>query len=128
MDIIRPGLNYGWNVMEGTHCFSPPSRCDRTGLDLPIAEYGHADGCSITGGYVYRGSRLPTLSGAYVYGDFCSGKIWGLRYDGAEVTEHLELVDSELDISSVGEDQSGELYILAFDSIRDAGICRLVPR
>ena len=128
VDIIGPGLNYGWNVMEGAHCFSPQSRCDRTGLELPIAEYGHSEGCSITGGYVYRGSRLPMLSGAYVYGDFCSGKIWGLRYDGSRVTEHLELVDSDLGISSFGEDKSGELYIIAFGSSSGPGIYRLAPR
>ena len=128
VDLIRRGLNYGWNVMEGTHCFAPSSGCDRTGLQLPIIEYGHREGCSVTGGYVYRGSRLPMLSGAYVYGDFCSGKIWGLRYDGTEVSEHLELADTGLNISSFGEDQSGELYILAFDSSGDAGIYRLMPR
>ncbi len=115
VDIIRPGLNYGWNVMEGFECFSPPRSCNQQGLELPVIEYGRGGGCSITGGYVYRGSRLPSLYGAYVYGDFCSGKIWALRHDGARVTEHLELLDSGLSISSFGEDQSGELYILSFD-------------
>jgi glucose/arabinose dehydrogenase len=128
VDLIRRGLNYGWNVMEGAHCFAPSSGCNRTDLELPIVEYGHSEGCSVTGGYVYRGSRLPMLSGAYVYGDFCSGKIWGLRYSGAEVSEHLELVDTGLNISSFGEDQSGELYILDFDSSGDAGVYRLTPR
>ena len=125
VDIIRPGANYGWNVMEAFHCFPTSIRsCDQEGLELPVTEYGHEDGCSVTGGYVYRGSRLPSLSGAYVYGDFCSGKIWALRYDGAEVTERLQLVDSDLSISSFAEDQSGELYILSFDG----GIYRLRPR
>ena len=125
VDVIRPGLNYGWNRMEGFHCFPQGGfECDQSGLELPIAEYGREGGCSITGGYVYRGSRLPSLYGAYVYGDFCSGKIWALRYDGTQVTEQLELVDSRLSISSFGEDQSGELYILSFDD----KIYRLVPR
>ena len=115
IDLILPGRNYGWNVMEGSSCFSPPRGCNAEGLEPPIAEYGRGDGCSVTGGYVYRGSRLPSLYGAYVYGDFCSGKIWALRYDGSAVTEHLELVDSELRISSFGVGQSGELYILSFD-------------
>ncbi len=115
VDIIRPGLNYGWNVMEGFECFRQSS-CDQSGLVLPIVEYGRDDGCSVTGGYVYRGSRLPSLYGAYVYGDFCSGKIWALRYDGSSVTKHEELIDSRLGISSFAEDLDGELYILSFDS------------
>ena len=115
VDIVRPGLNYGWKVMEGFHCFSPPRDCDQAGLEPPVAEYGREGGCSVTGGYVYRGSRLPSLVGAYVYGDFCSGKIWALRRDGSEVTEQVEIVDSDARISSFAEDPSGELYILSFD-------------
>ena len=115
VDLIEPGGNYGWNVMEGNSCFSPSTGCSTEGLIRPVAQYGREDGCSITGGYVYRGSRLPSLRGAYVYGDFCSGRIWALRYDGAVVSEHLELIDSELRISSFGLDESGELYILSFD-------------
>ncbi len=116
VDIIKRSGNYGWNKMEGLHCYPQSlSQCDKTGLELPIIEYTHAEGCSITGGYVYGGSRLPSLHGAYVYGDFCSGKIWALRFDGGRVTEHLELVDSGLHIPSFGEDAEGELYILSFD-------------
>ena len=117
VDIIRPGLNYGWDIMEGLHCY-PPSieACDQQGLEPPIIEYSQAEGgCSITGGYVYRGSRLPSLYGAYIYGDFCSGRVWALRYNGTQVTEHAELVDSRLQISAFGEGQDGELYILSFD-------------
>ena len=124
IDIIRPGHNYGWNVMEGAHCFQPSRSCDREGLEMPVVEYGHDSGCSVTGGYVYRGSRLPSLDGAYVYGDLCSGRIWALKHDGVSMTEHLELVDSRLRISSFGVDQPAELYILAFDE----KIYRLVPR
>ena len=112
VDLIRPGLNYGWNVLEGFECFSS---CVSIGLEPPIVQYGRADGCSITGGYVYRGSRLPSLDGAYVYGDFCSGKLWALRYNGDEVTEHMELIDSRLRISAFGEDRDAELLILSFD-------------
>ena len=115
IDVVRPGVNYGWNVMEGDECFRPMEGCDRTGLEQPIAVYGRDGGCSVTGGYVYRGARLPSLYGAYVYGDFCSGKIWALRYEDGAVTEHIELVDSGLSISSFGEDRHGELYILSFD-------------
>ena len=124
VDVIEPGLNYGWNIMEGFNCFqSSEDTCDTRGLTMPVVEYGHEDGCSVTGGYVYRGSRLPSLYGAYVYGDFCSGKIWALRYDGSRVTEHMQIADSRLEITSFGEDQSGELYILAFDE----KIYRLAP-
>ncbi len=114
VDIIRPGLNYGWNIMEGEECFAR-SDCDRTGLEIPVAEYGREDGCSVTGGYVYRGSSLPSLYGAYVYGDYCSGRIWALRHDGDEVTERMQIVDSGLRIPSFGEDAGGELYVLSFD-------------
>ena len=110
VDLVRAGLNYGWKIMEGDECFS--RSCDTRGLELPITVYGRDDGCSITGGYVYRGGRLPSLYGAYVYGDYCSGKIWALRYDGSRVTESIQLADTSLRISSFAEDADGELYIL----------------
>ena len=125
VDIIRPGLNYGWNIMEGLHCFQPRQDCRQQGLELPVIEYALSDeNCSVIGGYVYRGARLPSLYGAYIYGDFCSGRIWALRHDGAQVTEHLEIVDSALRISSFGQEQSGEILILSFDN----KIYRLKPR
>ena len=124
VDLVRPGANYGWNVMEGAHC--TPVRgitgvlrrgpeCDRAGLELPVIEYGRDDGCSITGGYVYRGGRLPSLAGAYVYGDFCSGKIWALRAENGALVEHRLLVDSSLSLSAFGENPAGELFMLSFD-------------
>ncbi|MCY4652430.1 MAG: PQQ-dependent sugar dehydrogenase [Dehalococcoidia bacterium] len=113
VDLIRPGLNYGWNIMEGDECY--PRSCDTDGLELPVAVYGRDGGCSITGGYVYRGSQIPSLYGAYVYGDFCSGKIWAFRYDGSRVTESILLADTKIRISSFGEDATGELYILDLD-------------
>ena len=124
VDLIERGLNYGWNVMEGAHCFSPRSGCSTTGLRLPVAEYNRSGGCSVTGGYVYRLHDIPSLTGAYVYGDFCSGKIWGLRHDGESVTEHMLLTESGLNITSFGQDRSGSLYLLS----RDSGIYRLVPK
>ena len=114
VDIIRPSLNYGWNVMEGAHCYRRES-CDSRGLEMPVAEYGRDGGCSVTGGYVYRGRRQPTLYGAYLYADFCSGKIWALRHDGAAVTEQMQIADTGLSISSFGEDPSGEVYVLTFE-------------
>jgi glucose/arabinose dehydrogenase len=113
IDIITKGANYGWNIMEGLHCYSPASGCDQSGLTLPIAEYDHSRGrCSITGGYVYRGDQTPSLQGYYIYGDYCSGEIWALAYDGNVVTENTLLAKSGLSITSFGEDLAGNLYIL----------------
>ena len=124
VDIVKKGLNYGWNIMEGNHCFSPSTDCDQTGLELPVEEYSHGEGgCSITGGYVYRGRGTPSLLGAYVYGDFCSGKIWAQRHDGHVVTEKRLLMDSNLNITSFGQDQELNLYVLS----RNDGVYRLVP-
>ncbi len=123
IDVIEPGRNYGWNVMEGSRCYRTQT-CNTEELELPIAEYGRTGGCSVTGGYVYRGSRLPSLQGAYIYGDFCSGKIWALWQQDGHVTENRLLIDSELTISSFGEDRDRELYILSFTG----QIYRLAPR
>ncbi|MGZ4885701.1 MAG: PQQ-dependent sugar dehydrogenase, partial [Halobacteriota archaeon] len=76
VDIVKSGGNYGWNIMEGSSCYSPPSGCNQTGLSLPIWEYNHSIGYSVTGGFVYRGAALPELVGSYVYGDYGSGRIW----------------------------------------------------
>jgi hypothetical protein len=73
------GQNYGWRLMEGAHCFADGCEPASQNLVLPIAEYDHGQGCSITGGYVYRGSQFPALNGVYFYGDYCSGIIWALR-------------------------------------------------
>jgi len=103
------GANYGWNIMEGSLCFSSTS-CSSAGLTLPVVEYDHTSGdCSVTGGYVYRGS-IPTLRGTYLYGDFCSGRIWGLRQNGSTWENRL-LIDSTLLVSTFGEDENGELYV-----------------
>ncbi len=109
------GENYGWNIMEGTHCYPDPP-CDQSGLVLPVTEYDHSDGnCSVTGGFVYRGSGNPNLQRIYVYGDFCSGRIWGfVREEGVWQTSLL--ADSDLRITSFGEDQAGNLYVIDFES------------
>jgi glucose/arabinose dehydrogenase len=105
--------NYGWRVMEGTHCHIPASGCTVTGT-LPILEYGHVDGnCSITGGFRYRGSDAPFLAAKYVYGDLCSGKIWAATLSGSTWTA-VELIDSPHFISSFGEDEDGELYLVHY--------------
>ena len=113
IDIVTKGGNYGWNIMEGTSCFRDNS-CDSDELVAPVAEYGRDGGCSVTGGYVYRGSRIPSLVGAYVYGDFCTGNIWALRYVGNRVTENAQIADTDLQIASFAEGPEGEVYILSF--------------
>ncbi len=103
------GANYGWNIMEGSQCYNSAT-CSTGGLTLPVAEYFHTDGnCSVTGGYVYRGS-ITALRGMYIYGDFCSGRIWGMRRNGSVYTNTL-LADTTLYISTFGEDEAGELYV-----------------
>lgn len=104
------GENYGWNVMEGLHCFGADA-CDQRGLTLPVVEYGREGGnCSVTGGFVYRGSAHPALLGIYLYGDFCSGRIWGLRRVGA-TWENQVLLETSLRISTFGEDEAGNVYV-----------------
>jgi glucose/arabinose dehydrogenase len=107
------GLNFGWSRMEGSRCFRSGS-CDRTGLMLPVKEYGHGSGCSITGGYVYRGAAIPELLGHYFYADFCSGWMRSFRLrDGAAVDEaEWPTLRPGGSITSFGEDAVGELYVL----------------
>jgi glucose/arabinose dehydrogenase len=111
------GANYGWRRMEGTHCFNPAAGCDDGTLTLPIIEYDHSAGdCSVTGGYRYRGADSPGLAGLYLYGDFCTGKIWTAEVNaqGAWTTELLE--DTGLQITAFGEDEAGEIYVAHFAS------------
>ena len=106
------GENYGWRVMEGSSCYNPSSGCDQSGKILPIAEYNHTLGCSVTGGYVYRGSNFPSLSGYYLYGDFCSGRIFGIYNDyPTGWTMPVQLADTPFNIATFGEDEQGELYL-----------------
>jgi glucose/arabinose dehydrogenase len=115
IDIVEKGKNYGWNVMEGSLCYSPSEGCNQTGLELPVWEYGHDLGNAVTGGFVYRGSALPELVGSYIYGDYGSGRIWALQYDGVNEPTNKELVDSGLSISSFGLDHQNELYICDYN-------------
>jgi uncharacterized protein (TIGR03437 family) len=105
----KGGQNYGWNQMEGMHCYQ--SGCRMDGLTLPVAEYTHAvGGCSITGGFVYRGVRSPGMRGMYLYGDYCSGKIWALERQGGVWSNRLVL-SSGFTITTFGEDEAGEMYV-----------------
>ena len=116
------GRNYGWNVREGMHCYQAQS-CETNGFVEPVAEYSHAQGCSITGGYVYRGPAMPQFQGNYVYGDYCSGLIWTLRQTAPGQWSQNNLLDSGRSISSFGEDQAGELYLT---DIGDNGLYQFV--
>jgi glucose/arabinose dehydrogenase len=110
---ISPGgQNYGWSIMEGTHCFPEDRACERAGLTLPVVEYDHSLGCSVTGGYVYRGQDLALLSGVYLFGDYCSGRIWGLIPDGIAGWQVAELAQASVRVSAFGEDERGEPYLL----------------
>ncbi len=112
VDVARAGvggLDFGWNIMEGTHCFAPASGCDPAGLTLPVTEYGHDLGCSITGGTVYRGSAWPALTGAYVFSDYCSGRFWSVPADAAGTVEPVVVLESGRSISAIAEDGTGEL-------------------
>lgn len=108
------GENYGWNILEGSRCFAPGENCDKGGLVLPIAEYGRDDGCSITGGYVYRGQSEAALRGHYLFGDFCSGRIWTVVRSADGVWTTTERLTTGLNISSFGEDEDGEVYFLDY--------------
>jgi glucose/arabinose dehydrogenase len=108
------GENYGWDVMEASHCFEPPAECDSDGLTLPVAEYDRGQGCSITGGYVYRGASYPQMTGVYFFGDFCTGNVWGLRQVSSGEWEMALLLDTDVNISSFGEDASGEIYVVGY--------------
>lgn len=112
IDIIEGGGNYGWNLREGTHVFRRGEAS--TPLREPIAEYGHDQGQSVTGGNVYRGTRLSDLRGTYFYGDFVTGYVWALDADGDEVKSHAR-VATVPGLSSFGEDAGGELYAMSFD-------------
>ena len=108
------GLDYGWNITEGTACYSPSSGCNRTGLTPPVLDYDHSQGCSITGGYVYRGSALPALRGTYFYGDYCGGWVRSFRLQGSGVTGQQEWTSLATGghLTSFGEDTQGELYVI----------------
>jgi len=100
--------------MEGSDCFNPPANCDDGTLELPILEYDHSLGCSITGGYRHRGDENTELSGIYFFGDFCSGRIWGATQDGTGEWTAKELLATDLAITAFGEDEDGEIYVAHF--------------
>lgn len=121
------GVNYGWNTMEGRHCYPPGTNsCNQTGLTLPVLEYNHPTGCSITGGYVYRGTRVPILAGQYLYADYCTHFVRSFVYAGGQATQLHDWtpqLDPGGNVSSFGQDRRGELYILTLGG----SLYRIVP-
>jgi glucose/arabinose dehydrogenase len=125
VDLGAKGGNYGWKTMEGLHCFSPPSGCNMAGLTLPIAEYSHAEGDAVIGGFVYHGSSVPSLRGLYVFGDLSSGKIFTLQETSPNVWKRALVATTGKTISSFGRDLSGELYLA---DIGSGTVFKIVPQ
>src|SRR5262249_9625434 len=125
INLIVKGGNYGWSVREGFHPFKEQPH-PNVELRDPVMEYAHnsqletkyphTPGASVTGGYVYRGKRIPALRGVYLYADYALGTVWGLRHENGRIIEHDVLLTQPRNISSLGEDSEGELYVVAFDS------------
>jgi glucose/arabinose dehydrogenase len=112
VEASRPGANYGWRVMEGTQCFNPSSGCATGGLVQPVTQYDHGDGCSVTGGFVYRGPAIPELNGHYFYADYCSGWLRSFRLAGGSAGDHRAWPIGDVDrVTSFGVDADGELYL-----------------
>lgn len=112
---VQPGGNYGWSLVEGKQPVHIERKRGPTPILPPTAQHSHDEARSITGGFVYRGRRLKPLVGAYIYGDYVTGKMWALRHDGQRVTWQQELADTTLDIICFGEDQQRELYVVGYD-------------
>ena len=126
INLIQRGGNYGWNVMEGSECFGGGSACASSGIILPLFEYETGQNCAVMGGFVYQGKDIESLRGAYVYADYCSGRVWALRYDGSDVSEQRQIADADFRINSFATNDQGELYVLEHaDS--GGGIYRIVP-
>lgn len=117
IDILERGGNYGWRITEGDECFNPGSNCNRTGLIEPVFDYGTSEGKSITGGYVYRGTKLASLKGQYIYGDYVSGNIWALQYnETSKQASNKLLTQLTGSLSSFGQDEAGEVYLLNYQT------------
>jgi len=123
VDRVELGMNYGWDEREGAHCYEPPTGCSLNNVD-PIAEYANAgDNIAVTGGYVYRGQAISGMAGLYLFGDYGSGRIWGIDANSAQGVTPTELADTPLSISSFAEAVDGELYVLNYAA---GGIWRIV--
>lgn len=112
IDIITNGGNYGWRLKEADRCYNPRKDCENGNLIDPIHQYPRSDGVSITGGFVYRGSRVPLLQGKYLFADYSNGNIWALAFDGNKKTTNQLLTNEGGSVSAFGEDANRELFIL----------------
>jgi hypothetical protein len=117
------GENYGWRIMEGTLCYNPSTGCDQNGKVLPIAEYTHALGCSVTGGNIYRGAFYPDMQGYYFYADVCSGILFSLFDDPVSGWTFTQIADTPFRITSFGEDEQGELYFTDYNAGKIYQMC-----
>lgn len=125
INIVSKGDNLGWNVMEGSHCYNS-SNCSTNGLKMPVYEYSHSEGCSVTGGYVYRGAAIASLQGQYVFADFCSATVWRLALQTNQTHpnwQRFDIAPAGGAPSSFAEDNQGELYTL----LHSGGIKKIVP-
>ena len=125
--LIERGANYGWSILEGTHTFNDDQQPGPTPFSKPVAEHSHAEARAMTGGLVYSGSALPELRGAYLYADYSTGRIWGIRHDGTKVTWHELIADTPLNITAFGTDSRGEILICDYQPGEKGGFYRLVP-
>jgi uncharacterized repeat protein (TIGR03806 family) len=125
--LVRKGDNYGWSVMEGSHPFYPKRKPGPTPFTPPTVEHHHSESRSLTGGIVYYGSKYPELRGAYLYGDYSTGKVWGVRHDGTKVTWHQEVADTHLQITSFGTDSRGEILLTDHRGNGKGGVYTLEP-
>jgi hypothetical protein len=120
---VQKGGNYGWSIMEASHCFKPSSGCNTAGLMLPITEIAHPEGEAVIGGFVYHGAALKNFQGLYLFGDL-NGKIWALMENPPNTFTRTTLMDAGFNISSFGQDAAGELYVL---DISGGRVLKIVP-
>jgi glucose/arabinose dehydrogenase len=121
IDYLRHGTqtvaNFGWNRYEGTHVYDAVTKLlTRGAYHAPVAEYSHSDGCSVSGGYVYRGTKIPSAVGRYFYGDYCSGLVWSLKIAGGRATSLRREPFTVAGLSSFGQASDGELYLMSVQS------------
>src|SRR5205085_740304 len=109
--LVKKGANYGWSVTEGSHPFYPNRQKGPHFVTPPTVEHSHSEARSLTGGIVYYGKKFPELEGAYIYGDYSTGRVWGVRHDGTKILWHKELCDSRLQITGFAIDSRGEILI-----------------
>lgn len=140
ISVVAKGADHGWSLMEGNHCFSGncddqkgPNEVNDQGMTIPIAEYNHNDGCSVTGGRVYRSCEVPAWDGVYLYGDFCSGRVWALRWDGDSVEDLGEVTSQDDRIFGSGYNGHGDVLFTVvetngFNEPVDGKILRVVPQ